>query len=192
MALTETNGDQAGELQSERLHLSWDDVYGMTLELAQTIEAHCVQTGEQFDRMLVVPRGSYYPANIVSRELNFGAVDIIHACLSTYDDGETERRGDFRYGQMPTPEEVKGKNLLIIEEVCDSGNTLHHLKGLLEFAGAGLIRTGVLHYKPSRNETPFEPDWFVEETDQWIVYPWEEHERRGKLSVVRGRPAQAE
>jgi uncharacterized protein len=184
MTITAPNGELAVP-PADALHLTWDNVYESTLALASTIESHCVETGEYFDKMLLVPRGSYYLGNIVSREMDFGATDILHACLSSYEDGQTERRGDFEYGQMPTPEEVKGKNLLLIEEVCDSGNTLHHLRGLLDLAGAGLVRTGVLHYKPEKSKTGFVPDWFVEKTNQWIVYPWEEHERRGKLSVVR-------
>ncbi|MEK9196084.1 MAG: hypothetical protein AAB914_01820 [Patescibacteria group bacterium] len=37
--------------------------------------------------------------------------------------------------------------------------------------GAGQVRSGVLQYKP---------DWFVVQTDKWIVCPWESHEPTAK------------
>lgn len=170
-----------------KLYETWESVHDKSLELAHMIEADCVAGGEKFDVMLAVPRGSYYPVNIVSRELGFGSTDLLHASLSSYAVGETEREREFRLGQMPTPQEVAGRDILIIEEVCDTGHTLSYLYGLLELAGAGLVRTGVLHYKPGKTETNFVPDWFVHQTDQWIVYPWEPYETNGKTSQVRRR-----
>lgn len=149
------------------------------------VEQHCLDTGERFDALVVVPRGGYHVGNILSREFGFTATHLIHACLSSYDVGETQRRKGFEYGQMPTPEEVEGKDLLIIEEVVDTGNTLLHLRDLLKLAGAGIVRSAALHHKPGRSETGVVPDFFVEETDKWIVYPWEPNEQRGKLSIVR-------
>ncbi|MGZ6005407.1 MAG: phosphoribosyltransferase [Candidatus Saccharimonadales bacterium] len=172
------------------LRETWDSVYEKTVKLAETIEKHCQETGEQFDVMIVVPRGSYYPANIISRELGFGATNLLHACIDTYSDGGAgvaERHGQMHLGQMPTEEDIRGKNLLIIEEVCDKGNTLQFLYDRFKEQGANLIRTGVLHYKPGQSETGFVPDWSMGETDQWIVYPWEPHEDKGKLSKVRAK-----
>ena len=168
---------------ADALWETWDNVHEQSLKLASMITESTAQNGEQYDAMLVIPRGSYYPANILSRELNFTAVNLIHACVSSY--AGANRSTEFRYGQMPTPEDVAGKDILIIEEVCDTGHTLKHVTELLKVAGAGLVRTGVLHYKPSKSETDFVPDWWVNETDKWIVYPWEQHEINGQNSTVR-------
>lgn len=156
----------------------------MSIRLAARIEADCRASGEQFDFMLVIPRGSYYPANIVSRELGFGAADLLHACASSYQAHAQARQQAFTMGQMPSRVQVHGKDILIIEEVCDTGSTLDFLVDFLREAGAGLVRTGVLHYKPGRNQTGFRPDWFITKTDRWIVYPWEISEARGQTSQV--------
>jgi hypoxanthine phosphoribosyltransferase len=111
--------------------------------------------------LLVVPRGGYYPANIVSRELNFGAVDILHASMSSYELAGASKRQEFRYGQMPSEAEIKGHNVLIIEEVCDTGHTLNELVIFLHELGAKTVRTAALCYKPARSETGFVPDWYV-------------------------------
>lgn len=165
---------------SGALQETWDSVYDMSVRLADLIRRHCQASGERFDALVVVPRGSYYPVNIVARELGFSAVDLLHACLSSYESDATERNVRFKLGQMPTDEEIAGKNLLIIEEVCDTGHTLVFLSERFERQGAGLIRSGVLHYKPGHSQTGFVPDWFVAKTDRWITYPWELHETSGR------------
>ena len=175
------------DIPADALRETWDSVYNKTLQLAAMIETDCRQRGEQFDAIVVVPRGSYYPVNILARELGFGAVDLLHASIGSYADATTDRRSEFQLGQMPSDKQIAGKNLLIIEEICDSGRTLKFLTDRLREQGAGLIRTGVLHYKPAQSQTSFVPDWFVAKTDKWIVYPWELHEAKGLNSQVKRR-----
>lgn len=171
-------------IPDDALRLSWDDVYEQSVRLAGQIERHCRETQEQFDYMLIVPRGGYYPGNIVARELGFESPDILHASVGSYKIGTTQQE-DFRLGQMPPMDLVKGKHILVIDEVCDTGKTLEFLRDYLIKQGAEGVRTGVLHYKPLMSQTDFKPDWLVDETDRWIIYPWEIHEANGAQSTVR-------
>lgn len=173
------------EIPADALHETWESVYQKSVQLAKLIKRHCQQTGERFDAMVVVPRGSYYPVNIVSRELGFTATELLHACIESYKSGSTTRQAEFKIGQMPTRGQVAGKNLLIIEEVCDTGHTLKFLEERFKRQGATGLRVGVLHYKPGQSQTNFVPDWFVSKTDQWIVYPWELHEANGQHVSVK-------
>lgn len=178
-------------IPADAVYETWETVYEQSIKLAQLIEAHCQKTGEQFDKLLVVPRGAYYPANILSRELNFGATDILHAGLSSYAlIGASKRSQKFLYGQMPSVSDIKGKHILIVEEVCDTGHTLAHLVEYLQGSGAALVRCGTLCYKPTRSETGFVPDWYVTKTDKWVVFPWEVNEENGQHSRVRRKPAE--
>jgi hypoxanthine phosphoribosyltransferase len=156
-------------IPADALIESWDSVEAISRRLAELIKAG----GERFDAMVVVPRGGYYPASIVARGLGFGAVDMLQAAVGSYHDERTVQ-GRFQLGQMPTDKEVAAKKLLIIEDVCDSGRTLSFLTERFLGQGAELVRSGVLHYKPGLSRTGFVPDWFVKETDKWIVYPWEQ------------------
>lgn len=167
--------------------LEWQEVFNMAMDLAGQIETHCVKTGERFDAMVVVPRGGYNPASVVSYKLGFSAVDLLHACIGTYAGGESDWSGEYHVGQMPLPEQIKGKNLLIIEEVCDRGRTLKYLTEFLAKNGAKKVCTGVLHYKPGQSLTGFKPDWSVEETEDWIVYPWEVPEINGQSTAVKSQ-----
>lgn len=185
--MTGTNGDTPrgpDGYPKSAMRESWNNVYDLSLGLSNRINQHCRDTGERFDKMILIPRGALYPVNIVSRELGFTAEDIITMGIRSYKPGTTERDDMFEYGQMPSPKEVRGLDLLIVEEVCDTGHTLAHTYDLLELAGVGLVRTGVLHYKPGQSKTGFKPDWWMVETEEWIVYPWEKNEANGRHSLA--------
>lgn len=192
LAIAGNGGGHMEGIPADALWERWDHVNFLSVQLADQIEAHCIQTSEQFDGMIVIPRGSYFPVNIIARRLGFKATHLQHMGMTSYPLGQTERSDvGFEYGQMPLTEHLKDKDWLIIEEVCDTGHTLSHAVDLLRHAKAGLIRTGALHYKPERSQTGFVPDWVpTEPTDRWIVYPWEVDERIGLNSVVRRKSAE--
>lgn len=153
-------------------HLSWQEAYDLTCQLSQKIR----ESGEEFDTILVIPRGSYYPVNIIARDFGFTAERLIHACITSYQMGTAKRNTGFKTGQMPSKKDVEGKRILIIDEMCDTGETLKFISDWLGKNGAKSVKTGVLHLKPSASTTDFKPDWYVNKTDKWIVYPWEAHE----------------
>lgn len=70
--------------------------------------------------------------------------------------------------------------LLIVDDVFDSGRSLEAI--LAELARRcrrnlpADIRIATVYYKPARNRTALKPDYFVRETDQWLVFP---HELQG-------------
>jgi len=68
-------------------------------------------------------------------------------------------------------------NLLIVDDVFDSGLSLQEvIRQIKERCGKNTpqqIRTATLYYKPNNNEVGFEPDYYLHESDQWLVFPHE-------------------
>ena len=61
-------------------------------------------------------------------------------------------------------------DIVIIEDIIDSGKTLSHLKKYLELKGAGSVKTCTLLDKPSRREVEFTPDYTGKEIpDEFVV-----------------------
>jgi len=67
--------------------------------------------------------------------------------------------------------------VLIVDDVFDTGNTIaaviHELTRRARGNTPEDIRVAVPWYKPSRNETDIEPDYFMRETAEWLVFPHE-------------------
>ena len=65
--------------------------------------------------------------------------------------------------------------VLIVDDVYDTGRTIHTIKKAmaesLKLNMPADIRVAVPYYKPTRNETREEPNYFLHETDEWLVYP---------------------
>lgn len=57
--------------------------------------------------------------------------------------------------------------ILVVDDICDTGKTLERLSSVLD---KRLSLTATLFYK----QNPiFTPDYYIEKTDKWIVFPWE-------------------
>jgi uncharacterized protein len=67
--------------------------------------------------------------------------------------------------------------LLIIDDVFDSGRSIEaFLKELRSRCRANTpadIRIATVWYKPGRNQTALKPDYFIHESDEWLVFPHE-------------------
>lgn len=72
---------------------------------------------------------------------------------------------------------VPSDRLLVIDDVFDSGRSiaafLAELRARCRFNTPADIRTATVYYKPARNRTALKPDFFVHETDAWLVFPHE-------------------
>lgn len=66
--------------------------------------------------------------------------------------------------------DIKGRDVLIVEDIIDSGNTLYNLKKLLITRQPASINLLALLDKPERREVPIEPDYtgFVIE-DKFVI-----------------------
>ena len=66
--------------------------------------------------------------------------------------------------------ELEGKDLLIVEDILDSGMTLSYLRELLEGRSPASIRIVTLLDKPSRRKADVKPDyWGFEVPDEFLV-----------------------
>lgn len=82
--------------------------------------------------------------------------------------------------------------VLIVDDVFDSGRSLHTiLEVIREKAGENtpnVIKIACPWFKPKRNITQLVPDFYLYETDDWLVFP---HELKGltKEEVIAGKGA---
>lgn len=159
---------------------SWDQVYDMLIELARRVK----DSGFRPDLIIGVSRGGWAPARIMSDLLeNANTASIrIEFYLAP---GVTARKPVISQAIMVP---VKGVNVLVVDDVSDTGESLKVAVEHLDVCGAKAIKTATLYYKP---QSIFKPNFFIVETDQWIIFPWERMENTRRLldeAEKKGKP----
>jgi hypoxanthine phosphoribosyltransferase len=88
--------------------------------------------------------------------------------VSSYGAGK-QSSGEVRLiKDVDTP--LQGKNIILVEDILDTGVTLSYLKKLFEAAQPKSLRIAALLDKPSRRIKPIQPDYFgFQIPDEFVV-----------------------
>ena len=122
--------------------------------LASEITAHYRGT----DQLVVVGllRGSFVFIADLVREIDLPVeVDFLEASSygdATYSSREVRILKDLRG-------EIAGRDVLVVEDIVDTGFTLHHVKNLLLSRGPARLEVCALLDKPSRREVEISATW---------------------------------
>lgn len=158
----------------DKQHLTWRQVEDLSLKLA-------AQLPGGFDALLVITRGGMVPACIISERVNLRSI-LVAAVMFYTDVARTLDQPVFL--QFPSDPLLNGKRILVVDDVWDSGKTIMAVRERVLRAG-GQPTTAVLHYKPTYSKFPGErPDFYVEEAEDWIVYPWDAAESGDPLTAI--------
>jgi hypoxanthine phosphoribosyltransferase len=142
-------------------HVGWNDLESLVATLAEHVRG-------EYDLLLAVTRGGLVPAGMLAYTL--GIRNILVAAVAYYDD-DGNPGDEPTFLQFPADPLLHGRRVLVVDEVWDSGTTIHAVVERIRQAG-GIPTTAVLHYKPTRSRVPGEPDHHVVATDKWVVYPF--------------------
>ena len=140
--------------------------------IAARIEALCREIHDEFEgtnKLIVVGllRGSFVFIADLVRELDLPIeVDFLEA--SSYGDAMESSREvrilkDLRGA-------IEGRDVLLVEDIVDTGHTLHHVTNLLISRGPARLKTIALLDKPTRREVDMKADWTgFEIPDEFVV-----------------------
>ncbi len=134
-------------------------------DLAREIKAEFAGT----DRLIVVGllRGSFVFIADLVRELDMN-VEVDFVETSSYGNAmesskEVRILKDLRG-------EIEGRDVLVVEDIVDTGHTLTHVLHLLESRAPAKLRTIALLDKPIRREVDIKADWIgFEIPDEFVV-----------------------
>ena len=143
--------------------LAWDDVNRLIDELLPQFRGG-------YDALLMITRGGVVPGGIISEALD---IKYILTAAVEFHTGVQKRLAWPTFLQFPGDSLLRGRNILVVDDVWGSGRTIMTVKSRIETAGA-TAELCVLHYKPA--ESMFRdaaPDYYAAVTDAWVIYPWE-------------------
>tara|TARA_Y100000815_G_scaffold141351_1_gene127872 strand:- start:151 stop:654 length:504 start_codon:yes stop_codon:yes gene_type:complete len=104
--------------------------------------------------LLSVLKGSICFTSDLMRELD-GEVKICFATVSSYS-GKSSGRISY---DSPNPDDITDSNVIIVEDIADTGKTLDFLISQVRSMNAKTVQTCVLLDKPSRREIPVTIDY---------------------------------
>ena len=144
---------------------TWDQIYEMLLNMAEKVCEDCFRP----DILLGISRGGLPPARVMSDLLE--NPEIANVRVEFYV-GVAETKKEPIITQ-PVSMPVKGKKVLILDDVADSGESLRLVKDHVMKQGAEAAKTATIYYKPWSVTVP---DYYEKETKCWVVFPWERKE----------------
>lgn len=160
----------------EKLFISAHDLLIDSFKLAHQV----YQSGFRPHFIVGVWRGGAPVGIAVQEYLDYVGVETDHIAIRT--------SSYLSIGQQEKEVRVHGLNyivdninaddeLLLVDDVFDSGRSIiaiiNELKDKTRANLPRTIKVACPWYKPERNMTDIEPDFFVHETDQWLVFPHE-------------------
>jgi hypothetical protein len=141
---------------------TWDGVYDMLLDIALKIRS----SGFKPHFIVGVSRGGWAPGRVLSDLLeNAHTVNIkIEFYVGI---AKTARKPIVT---QPLSVDIAKKNVLVVDDVADSGESLKVALEHVVSKGPAETKTATVYYKP---HSIFKPDYFADSTSKWIIFPWE-------------------
>jgi len=144
---------------------SWDEIYEMLMNLAENIRK------DSFHPNIIVgiSRGGWPPARVMSDLL--GNTKLANVAVEFY--VGIAKPSDEPFITQPVSLSVEGKDVMLFDDVADTGKSLRLVKDHIIINGAKIVKTAVIFCKPW---SVIEPDYYGTKTKSWIVFPWERKE----------------
>lgn len=140
-----------------------EEAYELSYQLAQKI----LEAGYVPDVVVAIARGGFPPARYVCDFLDLS--ELASTRIKHYEAGA--KKGERTDLKSPLNAEVRNRNVLVVDDVNDTGNTLEVAVKYIESMQPKEIRVGVLHEKEN---TVFKADFVAAHVREWrwITYPW--------------------
>ncbi len=142
--------------------LTWEGFGQACRELGELVASSSFRP----EILVAVARGGLLPGGGLAYALGLKLTDAIN--VEFYTDVDETLPDPVLLAPHLDTASLKGRRILVVDDVADSGRTLALVMDLLHQHGAE-ARSAVLYGKPRSEVTP---DYVWRVTDQWIVFPW--------------------
>jgi hypothetical protein len=150
-------------MKTEYLYISPDKIFEMTYQLGEKIK----KSDFKPDCLIGISRGGLCVVRILS---DFFDLNEIYIMRTAYYEDIKSTINKPKLIQDVDKKLLEGENILVVDDVADTGGTLVFTVDLLKKRGIKNFKVATLHQKLW---SKFKPDFYLEETDKWIIYPWE-------------------
>ena len=159
----------------EKLFIKANELLEDSFNLAWKI----FESGYKPNYIIGVWRGGAPVGIAVQEFLSVLGIKSDHIAIRTsYYSGINERNETVQvYGLNYVIKKLESEDrLLVVDDVHDTGNSINQIISDLRKAckkNSPEIKIATPYFKPNKNETKTKPDFFIHETDKWLVFPHE-------------------
>jgi hypoxanthine phosphoribosyltransferase len=124
--------------------------------------------------ILVLWRGGTPIGIVVHEFFAYKGIDTYHTVIKAESYVGIEQRIEPRIENLDRiveaiPEDAR---VLIVDDIFDSGHTVRAVRDALA-EKTGQVRIATLYVRKGHNRTDLKPDFFVRESNRWLVFPHE-------------------
>jgi hypoxanthine phosphoribosyltransferase len=156
--------------------LTWTEVAGITTTLADAIAADGTP-----DLIVGIMRGGMVPAVLLAHRLTIRDVRALEVTHTESDAVNAPKNDQPEIRNSGSLGSLAGGNVLVVDDIAGSGDTLAAAREQVVLGGAQSVRTAVclvnLANWPSDREVAGdgerEPTYVGRRTSRWVVFPWE-------------------
>jgi hypothetical protein len=164
-------------MATRRELLNWEEV-------DRLIDHLIPQFRVEFDAMVIITRGGIIPGGMLCEKLDIE--EVLTAAVDFPFEVQREAAKLLawpEFVQFPDDSLIRGRRLVVVDDVWGSGRTITAVKNRISGAG-GIPHTCVLHFNPYRSLfSQARPDYYAAVTDAHIIYPWETDRGTDKIRL---------
>lgn len=143
------------------LYPTWDEMGIASFDLAKDI----IRSGKKFDIMVALAKGGLTWARTLADNLQIDNLETVRI-KKYFGVNQSEEPTIIQ----PLSRPVNGLNILLFDEVIDSGETVEKAQFYLDVMGAKSILVSTLCLKPVSKVMP---DYYAFSTSAWVIFPHE-------------------
>jgi len=143
---------------------NWEYIYSLCRDVSNDVKRDDFEP----DVVVALARGGWFAGRCIC---DFVGLDDLTSLKMEHYVG-TAQKADEPQVRYPMPEgSVEGKDVLIIDDIADTGGSIRRAEEYVEERDPGEVRTATLQLLDTSD---FEPDYVGENLEEWawMVYPW--------------------
>lgn len=159
---------------TQKLFLDADELLNDSFRLADQV----YRSGYEPTFIMALWRGGAPIGLAVQEYFAYREIETDHILVrtSSYHGIDNQSRNVQIYGLNYLVKNLQAEDrVLIVDDVYDTGRTIvsivQAMQEQLKLNMPTQVRVAVPYYKPKRNETDREPEYFLYDSDEWLVYP---------------------
>lgn len=154
--------------ENGQIYVSWEEFDKLSTKLAEKIKSDNIE----FNGIVSIARGGLVVGRVLSDKLD---LPLFTVHTKRYEIGNNHTTKSVASGVITGNRELSG-NVLVVDDLTNTGMTLEKvISKLKRMEEVKLIKSATIFNK---SKSKFKPNYFVKNTDKWIVFPYETTELR--------------